>query len=245
MKIILLAVVLITSFLSIGVSADQLPALIKVSSFAEKTVDPNIMNIQIEIWAKAQTSSAAQDTVGKLDKKFRDLTEKFKIKKEDLQTVSYSVSPEYSYEQKTGISKIQSYSATHSVTVAFKNIDSAGAFIEQVTYGDKNEKSGIILQGINWDSDKKAAAESECISQAVKSARIRADDLAKAAGVKISGVYLLSNQQVFSNFEALTDSASRMSFKKSVDKVSVGGPDLNPGKIKVRADVSVEYYIQN
>ncbi|MFN3697177.1 MAG: SIMPL domain-containing protein [Pseudobdellovibrio sp.] len=227
--------------------AEQLPALIRVSSFAEKTIDPNIMNIQIEIWAKSNSSSSAQESVTKLEKKAKELAEKFKIKKEDIQTHYYSVSPEYSYESKTGVSKIQGYSVVHSITLSLKSLDQAGSFIEQIPQGDRKDKSGIAIQNISWDSDKKGVAESDCISQAVKSARVRADDLAKAAQVKIKGVYSISNQQVYSNFESAQQMARPMkSFKMDTESALAGDvPALSPGKIKVRADVSIEYYIQN
>jgi len=232
---------------AVVVKAEQQPALIRVSSFSEKTIDPNIINIQIEAWAKSNSSAAAQESVTKLEKKIKDLNEKFKIKKEDIQTNYYSVSPEYAYDTKTGVSKIQGYSVVHSLTVILKNIDQAGAFIDQVAQGDKKEKAGITIQNIGWDSDKKGSAESECITQAVKSAKLRADDLAKAAGVKISGVYSMSNQQVYSNFESnQSPRAAMKSMRMESDSAPFSDiPNLSPGKIKVRADVSVEYYIQN
>ena len=240
-------IVCILVLCSVVVKADQQPALIRVSSFSEKTIDPNIMNIHIEVWAKSNSSATAQESVTKLEKKVKELTDKFKIKKEDVQTNYYSVSPEYAYDSKTGVSKIQGYSVVHSLTVVLRNIDQAGSFIEQVAQGDKKEKSGITIQNIGWDSDKKGSAESDCITQAVKSAKQRADDLAKAAGVKISGVYSMSNQQVYSNFESNQSPRAAMKAMRMESDAAIASdaPNLSPGKIKVRADVSVEYYIQN
>lgn len=227
--------------------AESLPALIKVSSFSEKNIEPNMMNIQIYIWAKANTSVEAQDAAAKLHKKFKDLTEKFKIKKDDVQTQGFSVNPEYAYEAKTGISKIQGYNANHSISIVFRNIEQVGAFLDQVATGDKKEKSGITVQNTVWDSDKKGAAETDCITAAVQSARSRAEDLAKASDVKIKGVYSIANQQVFSNYEESSLEGSGRSPKAMMmsDGVSKPQTQLNPGKIRIRADVSVEYYIQN
>lgn len=229
--------------------AEVAPALIKVGSFSEKNIDPNIMNINLQIWAKAATAAQAQEMANKHVKRVKELTEKFKVKKEDVQTEYYSVTPEYAYEQKTGISRIQGYSAMHSLTVTFKNLDQAGQFIDQAASGNKadKEKSGVTIGNIGWDSDKKGEAEEACISQAVKQARGRADDLAKAAGVKIKGVYSITNQQVYANYESAPMAGAARAQSKmmmSADAES-GGTDFSPGKIKIRADVNIEYLIQN
>lgn len=229
--------------------ADALPALIKVGSFSEKNIDPNIMNINLQIWAKASSASQAQELANKQVKRIKELTDKFKVKKDDVQTEYFSVTPEYAYEQKTGISRIQGYSAMHSLTVTFKNLDEAGKFIDQSAKGDKNdkEKSGVTVGNIGWDSDKKGEAEEACITTAVKQARGRADDLAKAAGVKIKGVYSITNQQVFANYEAAPMAGARAQSKMSMMSADAESAptELSPGKIKIRADVNIEYLIQN
>ncbi len=227
--------------------ADTMPALIKVGSFSEKNIDPNIMNINLQIWAKAATASQAQEMSNKHVKRIKELIEKFKVKKEDVQTDYYSVTPEYAYEHKTGISRIQGYSAMHSMTVTFKNLDLAGQFIDQAARGDKNdkEKSGVTIGNIGWDSDKKGEAEAECITKAVKQARGRADDLAKAAGVKIKGVYMITNQQVYANYESAPMAGASRASKMEMAADVASPTELSPGKIKIRADVSIDYLIQN
>lgn len=231
------------------VHAEIKPAVIKVSSFAEKKIEPNIMNINVQIWAKAETALQAQELSNKYVKKLKDLTEKFKVKKEDIRTDYFNVSPEYVYDPKTGASRLQNYSSIHQMTVTFKNLDLAGQFIDQSAKGDKNDKNkaGITISSIQWDSDKKGIAESECITAAVKNTRTRADDLAKAAGVTIKGVYMMSHQQIHSNFESqpMASSARMETMNKSVSADAYGSVDLSPGTIKVRADVAVEYLIQN
>lgn len=228
--------------------AETTPPLIKVGSFSERNIDPNIMNIHLQVWAKAATAVQAQELANKHVKRVKELTDKFKVKKEDVQTEYYSVTPEYAYEQKSGISRIQGYSAVHALTVTFKNLDQAGQFIDQAARGDKTdkEKSGVTVANIGWDSDKKGEAEQACITLAVKQARSRADDLAKAAGVKIKGVYMISNQQVFANYESAPMAGRAQNKMLMMAADSEASPtDFSPGKIKIRADVSIDYLIQN
>lgn len=149
-------------------------------------------------------------------------------------------------------SRITGYEASHSLQIEFKNFDSAGQFIDQVAVKDKADqplKSGINIQGIQWDSDKKGQTETDCLTAAVKLARSRADDLAKAAGVKIKGIYEISNQQVYSDVEASSTSYTGRAVAKSMmmtaDSSSQNATSLTPSKIKVRADVSMSFLIQN
>ena len=229
--------------------AETQPALIKVSSFSEKSIDPNIMNVQIQVWAKGTSAQAAQELAAKTQKNIKDLIEKFKIKKDDVQTMSFQVNPDYAYDQKTGVSRIQGYSANQTMLIAFKNIDLAGSFLDQISRSDKSDKTGINISSIQWDSDKKGQAESEAVAAAVKSAKLRAEELAKAAQVKIKGVYQITHQQVHSNHESSGQEMagnSRGMMKTMMAAADANsGTDLNPGKIKIRVDVSIDYYIQN
>ncbi len=229
--------------------AETQPALIKVSSFSEKSIDPNIMNVQIQVWAKGTSAQAAQELAAKTQKNIKDLIEKFKIKKDDVQTMSFQVNPDYAYDQKTGVSRIQGYSANQTMLIAFKNIDLAGSFLDQISRSDKSDKTGINISSIQWDSDKKGQAESEAVAAAVKSAKLRAEELAKAAQVKIKGVYQITHQQVHSNYESsgqeMAGNSRGMMKTMMASADANSGTDLNPGKIKIRVDVSIDYYIQN
>lgn len=236
-------------FINQTVLADDMPALIKVSSFAEKSIDPNIMNVQIQVWAKGASAQAAQESAAKTQKNIKDLIEKYKIKKDDVQTMSFQVNPDYTYDQKSGVSRIQGYSANQTTMIVFKNIDQAGLFLDQISRSDKSDKTGVNILGIDWDSDKKGQAESETVAAAVKSAKLRAEELAKAAQVRIKGVYQVSHRQVNSNYESSSQEmagSSRGMMKTMMSSADVNsGTDLNPGKIKIRVDVSIDYYIQN
>src|SRR6476469_4929351 len=88
-------ILLSLSQLSLAQAADV--ALIAVMGEAEKAVDPNIVKIQMEVWAKSLQAKSAQETAAKEYQRIKSIVEKYKIKKEDFETVSYNLSPEYNY----------------------------------------------------------------------------------------------------------------------------------------------------
>lgn len=228
-----------------ALAQEKFPALIKVSSFSEKSIEPNIIIIDIKVWGRAPTAVKAQDFVAKELKKVKDLFEKNKIKKEDVQTSYFNTLPEYRYNPKTGSQKIESYKTEHTLVIAVKNIEIAGSFLDQAVQGSTNENFGTYINSVNWDSDQKGKAEAEAISESIRISRERAEVMAKAANVKISGVYQITNQQAYSHTEAAQDMANLQSSRFSKSGVAETPTQLQPGKIKIRADVSVEYYIRN
>ncbi len=227
--------------------AEVLPPLIKVSSFCEKSISPNFAIIQVQAWGKSTKANEAKELVNIQIQKFKVLATKFKIKNEQIQTDDFQVGPEYSYDQKNSVTRIVGYSATQSLTVTLKNMEDVGSFTAQVVSGDAAKKSGLSLINLSWDSDQKSQTEFECISDAVKSGRVRAEEMAKAAGVKIKSVYSMTNQQVFINHEQAQAKMMNNAARGMMESLSSGesATDLSPGKIKIRTEVYAEYQIQN
>lgn len=228
-----------------GLAQEKFPALIKVSSFSEKNIEPNIIIIDIKAWGRAPTAVKAQEFAAKELKKVKDLFEKNKIKKEDIQTSYFNTLPEYRYNPKTGSQKIESYKTEHTLVITVKNIEIAGSFLDQAVQGNTNENFGTYINSVNWDSDQKGQAEAEAIGESIRISRERAEVMAKAAKVKISGVHQITNQQAYSHTESTQEMVNLQSTRFSKSGVAETPTQLQPGKIKIRADVSVEYYIKN
>lgn len=243
MRYLLLAVLFVLQ--ASAIAQEKLPALIKVSSYSEKSIEPNIIIIDIRAWGRASSAAKAQEQAAKELKKVKDLFEKNKIKKDDIQTSYFNTLPEYRYNPKTGSQKIEAYKTEHTLVITVKNIEIAGNFLDQVVQGNNNENFGTYVNSINWDSDQKAKAEAEAIGESIRISRERAEVMAKAANVKINGVYQISNQQAYSHSEISRDAMNLENAKFSKSTSPEVSTQLQPGKIKIRADVSVEYYIKN
>lgn len=224
---------------------EKLPALIKVSSYSEKSMEPNIIIIDIRSWGRAPSAAKAQEQAAKELKKIKDLFEKNKIKKDDIRTSYFNTQPEYNYDTKIGSPQIEAYKTEHTLVITVKNIEIAGNLLDQLVQGNKNENFGTYINSINWDSDKKAKAEAEAIGDAIRISRERAELMAKATNVKIIGVYQISNQQYYSHSEISREVMSSENARFSKSAAPEVPTQLQPGKIKIRADVSIEYYIKN
>ncbi|MFZ3230572.1 MAG: SIMPL domain-containing protein [Pseudobdellovibrio sp.] len=234
----LIALVL-TTFLTRVALAEESIHLIMVNGMAEKAVDPNMTIVQIEIWGKSATAKEAQEIQARLFANVKTAIEKFKIKKEDFQTENFSINPEYFYDQKTQKNKITGYKVTHQVSAIYRRVDDAGVFIDSLATSRKDDTGGVNIQSISWDYDKKTAIESATLTEAVKVARAKAEELAKAAGVKIKSVHRI--QHTSQSARVMSSGNNLMSSKASFS----GSPqtELPSGQVKVQVSVQMEFEI--
>ncbi len=214
--------------------------LISVNGIAEAQIDPNMVILQLESWGKASTAKAAQDIQSNQYAKLKNVIEKFKIKKDDFKTESYSVNPDYLWDQKTQKNKITGYRASHQITVTYRKVEDAGGLIDELSSAGKNDLAGgVSVLGTSWDTDKKSVIESSVINDAVRNARSKAEELAKAAGVKIKAVHRISHST-----NSFAPPMPRAEFAmKSMSQDKAESTELSSGKIKVRVEVQMEFEI--
>lgn len=238
MRIGLLSFVLVI-FVSVVSKAAEDRHLISVNGIAETMVDPNLLTLQIDSWAKGSTAKVAQEGQAIQYKKILNVIEKFKIKKEDFKTENFSVNPEYVYDTKSRRNKITSYITSHQISIVFKKIEEVGALVDGLVASGKNDaSSGVSIQNLIWDTDKRNVYETATIQSAVSSARARAEELAQAAGVKIKAVHRI----IHNNYTPERTFSMAM---KSREAMEDAAPQtvLSPGKIKIRVEVQMEFEI--
>lgn len=207
---------------------------------ATETVEPNMIVVSVESWARSATAVQAQQQQSIQYGKIKSTVEKFKIKNEDFQTQGYSVTPEYVYDQKTQTTKIKGYRVSHSLVLIYRKIDDAGAFLDSMVTS-QNDSSGINVQTVSWDYDKKEELERKALAVAIKNARAKADDMAKAAGVEIRAVHKIQQSAGYSPLHRPMLAMAEM--KMSAD--SAAPPtEVASGQIQIKANVSIEFEIQ-
>lgn len=211
--------------------------LIMVNGVAERSIEPNMVVLRIESWAKGSNAKKAQELQANQYSKLKSSLEKFKIKKEDVQTDSYNVYPEYFYDQKNQTNKIVGYRVSHSFSIIYRSVGTAGDFLDQIVKS-AGDISGINVNGVSWDSDLKAQAEMDLLKEAVKAAKERASELAKAAGVTIKATHKIQNNTVVvQGPQPVMEKAALMMSDRSAPT------ELSSGQIKVRAEVQMEFEI--
>lgn len=240
MKVFLsaLTALLLLLLSSSGYASDE--RLIIVNGVAEKSLDPNMIQLSVEVWSKANTAKHAQSLAAQQFKSLKQVFEDFKIKKEDLQTDNYTLTPDYEYDQKTRQNKMIGFRVSQNLSVILRKVEEAGGFIDALVSDKKSMDAGVNVNSISWDSDKRTQVETGALADAVRAAKVKAEEIAKAAGVRIKGVARISHGvsaaggggPQFRNLGA-----------KMMAAEAATPTEISAGQIKVRVEVSAEYEI--
>ncbi len=235
MKKILILVLVASGFYSTAFAEDR---VIQVSGVAEKAMDPNMVSMTLEIWAKGATAKQAQTAAAAQHKSVRQVLENFKIKKEDIQTENYALNPEYQWDQKTQQNKMLGFKVVQSLSVTLRQVESAGQFLDALVSDKKTNDAGMNVNSIVWDSDKRSQVEVSALGDAVRAAKVKAEEMAKAASVKIKGVARISHST--GGVRPMLEGA-RFASKAMV--ADAAPTEISGGQVKVRVEVTAEYEI--
>jgi uncharacterized protein YggE len=170
--------------------------VITVSGEGKVSAVPDIATINFAVTEDATTAAAAQDAAAKKINAALAVLKDQKIDDKDVQTSSYNVYPRYSNVSPcpaynsygdvppcypgNGEQKVIGYTASQDVTVKIRNVDSVGTIVTAL--------GGTGISNINGPSftvDNPDALQAEARDKAIADARTKANDLAKALGVRI------------------------------------------------------------
>ncbi|HUU76127.1 MAG TPA: SIMPL domain-containing protein [Methanoregulaceae archaeon] len=158
------------------------------------------------------------------------------IAKEDIKTVRYSIYPYYEDASPFG-QKIKYYQVTSSVQITMRDVGRTGEIIDIAVANGANQ-----VDSINFllSEELEQSLRAEVLTKAVDRTKTDADAVAAAIGMRIIGVKEVSVGQSYS--PVLYQSA-RYESDAAMKGAGVPTP-IEPGELKVSAQVSVTYLIQ-
>ncbi len=133
-------------------------------------------------------SAGAQDALAQNNDKANALIKTLKdkgVEAKDIQTSQLSISPTYDNQGR----RITGYQVDNQVTATIHDLGGAGALIDAAAaaVGD-----AVRVQSIGFSIDDDSALKAEARTQAVHQAQVQAEQMAKAAGVKLGAIRLIS-----------------------------------------------------
>lgn len=214
--------------------------LITVTGQAEKSFQPDIVRLNITVWGKGESAKKAQENNSKFFEVFKKSLETYKVKKEDIKTTSYELNPEYTYDPKTNKNNINGYAANQGLMITLRKIEDAGPFVDSLNNANKNTTGGVNVGSLGFDIEKRSEEEKALLGDAVRSAEAQAEILAKAAKVKLKGIYRLVPQNTNRPIPLYqSDAVEMVSAKRG------GAPtQFMSGEVKVEGVVSADYMIE-
>jgi uncharacterized protein YggE len=206
---------------------------IQVSGTGEVYATPDISTINVGVQTRNADVKVAQQQNAVITDGMIDTLVAAGIPREDIQTVSYSIYPVYETTPVPFGQKIQYYEVTNSVQVMVRDVSRTGEVIDIAVANGANQVNSIVF---SLSPEREAVFRSEVLTMAVKKARADADTLALATSVTITGIQTISVGSVY-----VPVAYDNMMAAEA--KVSGAPTPIEPGQIKVSAQVSISYLI--
>ncbi|HLZ07323.1 MAG TPA: SIMPL domain-containing protein [Chloroflexota bacterium] len=147
------------------------------------------------------------------------------IPDKDIQTVGVSLYPMFNQGQ-----TVSGYTASNNVSVLVENVDQAGPVLDAVVKAGANESSNV-----QFGLKDETAARNQALALAATDARSKADALAGALGLKITGVQSVSES---SGSNPIVVSPMAMTSAPSAPTIPI-----QPGELGVTAQVTIVFAI--
>lgn len=232
--VIVLALAFVTAMPDRASAEDATQRLISVSGEATVSVKPDMATLSLGVETTATTAQEAQrQNSAKMSAVVAALKDTG-IAADDIQTSNFSLYPVYeSQYDKSSMDPnpkqvLVGYRCNNTVAAKIRVIARVGTVIDlAVAAGATN------VSGISFDIQNPEQYKNEVLASAVKNAKSKAEIMAGAAGVTITGI------------KAISDGYSAVESVRDVYGYGVKAMDssttIEPGSVTVRGSVRVDY----
>jgi uncharacterized protein YggE len=162
---------------------------VTVQGRGEAQAAPDQMLLDVGVVTTAATAREAQEeNARRADQVIKGFVAQG-IDKKDIQTVNYSVQPQYDYrpEKEGKPPRITGYRVVNTLRVRVRNLAQAGPIIDRAVGDGANQ-----VQSIQFVLSDTSAVQSEALTRAVADARRKAEVLARALGRPLGEVLSVS-----------------------------------------------------
>lgn len=144
---------------------------------------PDTATVQIGVQTQAPD---AKDALAQNNQQTAAVQAKLKelgIEDKDIQTSNFNINPTYDNDGR----KVSGYAVSNTVSVTIRNIDQAGALLDQVVQAGANS-----IYGINFSVSNPEDLLGQARTAAVQNANARATQLAQAGGAAVGEVLVIT-----------------------------------------------------
>ena len=229
----LISVPLFAVFLALPLAqtvlAQDLPATITVSAEGHVAVSPDLATITLGVTTQGDTAAEAMRSNSTALGAVLDRLRGAGIEDRDLQTSNLSLNPNWQGQNDGAAPQIMGYIASNMLTVRVRDLDKVGEVLDAVVSDGAN-----TLNGISFDLADPDPAMDKARTNAVLTARARAELLATAAGVKLG--------QILSISEGGGMSSPQPMYRMQADMVGSAVP-VAGGEVGISASVTMVFAI--
>jgi len=207
------------------------PHIISVDGTGRVKIHPDVADLSVGVLVQRdRAGDASADAASEMSKVIEALKAQG-IAEDDIQTTTLSLDPVYDYNRDPAA--LTGYSATNIVSVTIRDLTKVGTTIDAAVEAGANNVGGLTFR-----LDDTSKAETQARNAAMAQAKAKADELAAAAGVRVTGVI------------SITESSSSVPMPIYYGQAAAGAmrdaasTPVQAGNVEIDVTVSVVYSME-
>ena len=223
---------ILSAALLLGISSALAETEITVSGTGNIRISADTAVISLGVNARDRDVLKAQQKVNEAIASIRKALIEQGVKEENITTDFMNIYAIYDYRNDQ--EELSAYNANSSLAVKVTDMDIVGKLIDAAFAAGANTLNGISFSAANPEE-----AENEALREAVTEARKKAEILAEASGLKITGIESISEGSVFSHENTIGNVRA-----KGMDMMETeedAGTVVSAAKLIVSATVSITF----
>ncbi|QTE68240.1 SIMPL domain-containing protein [Clostridiales bacterium] len=194
------------------------------------SADTAVVNIGVNI--RDKNALKAQQHANEVIAAVRKTLTENGIAAEDINTGYVELFTIYDYDYSSGSDAVSMYTANSMLAIQLKDMTQVGKVIDLAFGAGANSLNGVSFSASDTD-----AARKEALKAAVEQARVKAEVLAEAAGLKITGIEAINEGGTYSFDSGLNNFRS----KGMADEAAVAETVVQAAKIQVNSTVNITF----
>ncbi len=235
----IVAVVLVVALLAIGaylvVNTDTGGNVVSVSGVSEITTKPDFVSLYLNVETLDNSAQISEEENSQITEEIMSSLTKLGFAKDEIETISFNVYPEYEYNQNGRIFK--GYKTIHMMKVSVEETDFVGVVIDKVS------DAGALVNSVQFEITKEHENElkAEALELATKDAKNKAEAIARGSGGKLGKLVSVNTNDYgyypYVAYMAGDSAGSVAEAKSSVTQISTR-------ELTVSANVQASYKIR-
>ena len=221
---LLLAVMMIFAA-SVALADDD--AQITAQGTAQVMADPDMVTVTANASVTAGTVGSAQEEMNRIVASATAKLLELGVKDEDIVTTDYSYFPRYNYDTNT----LTGYDANHTLSITCRDVEMLDSVI-----GVLSDNGFSQVYSVTYDVSTRSELYRQALELAIACAREKAERMASAGGVKLTGLESITEQGGYGDAYILNGAADM-----GVMKTESAATGIRSGNVSVGASVTVVY----
>ncbi|MEW6232432.1 MAG: SIMPL domain-containing protein [Chloroflexota bacterium] len=206
------------------------PRTITVVADGEVRGQPDVAYLSLGVQTSGSTAKEAMEENSRLMNAVLAKLEALGIPKKDIQTMGLSLYPIYAPPKGGEMVKaeqVSGYRASNSLNVTIGDVSRAAEILDGALAAGANTAGGV-----RFAIKDEAKLRNQALEEAVKAARPKAEIIARALGVKVTGV------------ASITEASYGGPIAPRAMAVEMGGGPIEPGELTISVRVTVSFDFQ-